>query len=80
MAWPPGTIAADKTNSTTAEDDHAPHHNALAGAINDLVGHGPVGSTTVRYIDATFGDPPIYGTAPPEGMVDLWENLGVEPE
>lgn len=27
-------IAADKTDTTTAAGDHAPHHNALADAIN----------------------------------------------
>lgn len=37
MAWPPAAIAADKTNATVMEDDHAPHHNTVAGAINDLV-------------------------------------------
>ena len=47
MAWPPDPIAADKTNATVAEDDHAPHHNALAGAINDLVAFGPVASSLV---------------------------------
>ena len=41
MAWPPDPIAADKANATVQEDDHAPHHNALAGAINDLVAFGP---------------------------------------
>ena len=41
MAWPPSAIAADKANATVAEDDHAQHHNALAGAINDLVAFDP---------------------------------------
>lgn len=27
-------VAANKTNSTTSLDDHAPHHNALADAVN----------------------------------------------
>ena len=40
MAWPPSAIAADKANATEQVDDHAPHHNALADAINDLVAHG----------------------------------------
>ena len=52
MAWPPSAIAADKANATEQVDDHAPHHNALADAINDLVAFGPV---------AGVGVPRIYG-------------------
>ena len=54
MAWPPDSIAADKANATDAVDDHAPHHNALAGAINDLVAFGPVASTELETV-ATSG-------------------------
>ena len=47
MAWPPDPIAADKANATDKVDDHAPHHNALADAINDLVAFGPINTVAV---------------------------------
>lgn len=37
MPYPPGPLDAVKTNATPTKDDHAPHHNALATAINDVV-------------------------------------------
>lgn len=54
MAYPPSAIAADKTDNTATNDDHAPHHNELANAVNDIVtelGADPSGgaaSVTVR--------------------------------
>ena len=57
MAWPPDPIAADKANATVKEDDHAPHHNALADAINDLVAFGPLNTVAVP------GDITATGTA-----------------
>jgi len=69
MAWPPEPIAADKANSTTAEDDHAPHHNALAGAINDLVAFGPAKDVP--------SSPPVLSStrrfALPPGTLPLWQ-------
>ena len=68
MAWPPSAIAADKANATEQVDDHAPHHNALADAINDLVAFGPVGSSNVsRIVQLTQSaydalDPPVSTT------------------
>ena len=37
MAYPVSTLAADKVNATVTLDDHAPHHNALANGVNDIV-------------------------------------------
>jgi hypothetical protein len=37
MAWPPASIASDKSNATVMVDDHALHHNTIADAINDTV-------------------------------------------
>ena len=36
MAWPPAVLAVDKVNTTAQQNDHPAHHNAIAGAINDL--------------------------------------------
>lgn len=36
MAFPGYPLAADKVNSTAAVNDHAAHHNAIAGAANNL--------------------------------------------
>jgi hypothetical protein len=36
VAFPPSAVAADKTNATNIDDDHPAHHNALAGAVNDI--------------------------------------------
>ena len=80
MAWPPDPIAADKANATDKVDDHAPHHNALADAINDLVAFGPapasstpvVANDGVAITDANFARP----TAP----LVIWPMAdGVEP-
>jgi hypothetical protein len=38
MAYPPDTIAANKTALLKTLTDHPAHHNALATAINDIVG------------------------------------------
>lgn len=38
MTYPPPTLAIDKTNDTPQDTDHPDHHNAMAGAINDVVG------------------------------------------
>ena len=65
MAWPPDPIAADKANATDKVDDHAPHHNALADAINDLVAFGPAPASStpvvanggVAITDANFARP-----------------------
>lgn len=37
MTFPPGAIAANKTNETPATNDHPEHHNLLATAVNDTV-------------------------------------------
>jgi len=47
MAYPPGSIAADKTDGTAVTTDHPNHHNDLASAVNDIVtelGSGPKGA------------------------------------
>jgi hypothetical protein len=56
MAYPPSTIAADKNNGTLTEDDHAPHHNDLAEAVNDIVdelGPTPAADIAGAQADAT---------------------------
>lgn len=40
MTWPPAVIAADKApGAPISSTEHPDHHNALATAINDTVGH-----------------------------------------
>jgi hypothetical protein len=46
------SIAANKTNATVAVDDHAPHHNALADAINALQSALGVNMANVEAIGA----------------------------
>ena len=48
MAYPPSTLAVDKTDATAVVIDHPAHHNALGNAINDIVtelGTNPSGSS-----------------------------------
>lgn len=44
-------IAADKLDSTTAANDHAPHHNALADAINAV--QGALGANLANVVAAS---------------------------
>ena len=36
MAYPPPTLATNRTNATPQMDTHAADHNALALAVNDI--------------------------------------------
>jgi hypothetical protein len=38
MAWPPPVLPINRTNATPQLDTHAADHNALALAVNDIVG------------------------------------------
>lgn len=47
MAYPPSALEADFNNTTNLIDTHPNHHNALANAVNDIVGvlgNDPAGS------------------------------------
>ena len=37
MAWPPSTLATNRTNATPQTNTHPGDHNAVNGAVNDTV-------------------------------------------
>jgi len=37
MAWPPGTLPTNRTNATPQTNTHPADHNAVNGAVNDIV-------------------------------------------
>ena len=71
MAYPPPTLPTNRTNATPQQDVHAADHNAVNGAVNDIVaelGTNPSGfystlsaqfanhgAQMVRQADAGFG-------------------------
>jgi hypothetical protein len=54
MAWPPPTLAINRTNATPQLDTHAADHNALALAVNDI-------TTKVKQLVRVGANAPLSG-------------------
>ena len=77
MAYPPSTISTDKTDSTPSPSDHPQHHNALASAVNDIVGvlgttpQGGSATLTARITSLETTVSGISGGTDPETVRDI---------
>lgn len=61
MAYPPGTVAANKA---AGQSGHPAHHNELAAAVNDIVGRlGGDLNRGAPYFDVDLGDFGAMGTS-----------------